>query len=175
MAVILSGKELSEKLTQQQKQRVAELKARGIYPGLAVVLVGEDPASTIYVRNKGIACETIGIYSETIRPAAGWLQSNAEPPEAGLGLSFCSCPSVSTLPQCNKRPADAGGGLMTICFNRIRDGTPSRCDQPLWESAARPCPASRDHPVGRSTTASRPSRSSSPSQRLLRRQLKFTF
>ena len=67
MAVILSGKELSEKLTQQQKQRVAELKARGIYPGLAVVLVGEDPASTIYVRNKGIACETIGIYSETIR------------------------------------------------------------------------------------------------------------
>lgn len=67
MAVILSGKELSEKLTQQQKQRVTELKARGIDPGLAVVLVGEDPASTIYVRNKGIACETIGIYSETIR------------------------------------------------------------------------------------------------------------
>jgi methylenetetrahydrofolate dehydrogenase (NADP+)/methenyltetrahydrofolate cyclohydrolase len=67
MAVILSGKELSEKLTQEQKQRVAELKAQGIHPGLAVVLVGEDPASTIYVRNKGIACETIGIHSETIR------------------------------------------------------------------------------------------------------------
>ncbi len=67
MAVVLSGKELSEKLTQEQKQRVAELKARGIHPGLAVVLVGEDPASQIYVRNKGIACETIGIYSQTVR------------------------------------------------------------------------------------------------------------
>lgn len=67
MAVILSGKALSEKLTQEQKKRVEELKAQGIHPGLAVVLVGEDPASQIYVRNKGIACETIGIYSETIR------------------------------------------------------------------------------------------------------------
>lgn len=67
MAVVLSGKELSEKLTQEQKLRVAELKARGIHPGLAVVLVGEDPASQIYVRNKGIACETIGIYSQTVR------------------------------------------------------------------------------------------------------------
>ncbi len=67
MAVILSGKDLSEKLTQEQKKRVDEMKARGIHPGLAVVLVGEDPASQIYVRNKGIACDTIGIYSETIK------------------------------------------------------------------------------------------------------------
>ncbi len=43
-----------------------ELSDKGIVPGLAVVLVGEDPASQIYVRNKGIACETVGIYSKTI-------------------------------------------------------------------------------------------------------------
>lgn len=66
MAIVLSGKELSEQLTQEQKKRVEELAKQGIYPGLAVVLVGEDPASQIYVRNKGIACETIGIHSVTI-------------------------------------------------------------------------------------------------------------
>ena len=67
MAIILSGKDLSAELTAQQKERTAELAQQGIYPGLVVVLVGEDSASQIYVRNKGIACETIGIYSKTIR------------------------------------------------------------------------------------------------------------
>ena len=78
MAVILSGKELSDKLTQEQKARVKEMKKQGIYPGLAVVLVGEDPASHIYVRNKGIACETIGIHSETVRLPAETRQEQLE-------------------------------------------------------------------------------------------------
>ncbi|NLC32455.1 MAG: bifunctional methylenetetrahydrofolate dehydrogenase/methenyltetrahydrofolate cyclohydrolase FolD [Clostridiales bacterium] len=67
MAKILSGKIMSEELTQEQIKRVGELKQKGITPGLAVVLVGEDPASQIYVRNKGIACESIGIYSRTLQ------------------------------------------------------------------------------------------------------------
>ena len=67
MAEILSGKTMSEELTREQTKRVQELKQKGIIPGLAVVLVGEDPASQIYVRNKGIACETIGIYSRTVQ------------------------------------------------------------------------------------------------------------
>ena len=78
MAVVLSGKELSQTLTQEQKLRVDELKQQGIYPGLAVVLVGEDPASQIYVRNKGIACETIGIYSRTIGLAPDSSQETLE-------------------------------------------------------------------------------------------------
>lgn len=78
MAIILSGKELSDKLTQEQKARVKEMKKQGIYPGLAVVLVGEDPASHIYVRNKGIACETIGIHSETVRLPAETSQEQLE-------------------------------------------------------------------------------------------------
>lgn len=45
----------------------AELLARGVQPGLAVVLVGEDPASQVYVRSKGKACEEAGMHSETIR------------------------------------------------------------------------------------------------------------
>ena len=44
-------------------ERVAELKARGIEPGLAVVIVGEDPASEVYVRNKHKACDEAGIRS----------------------------------------------------------------------------------------------------------------
>lgn len=67
MANILNGKTMSEKLTEDQIKRVNILKKQGITPGLAVVLVGEDAASEIYVRNKGIACDTIGIYSRTLK------------------------------------------------------------------------------------------------------------
>ncbi|MGI6214746.1 MAG: bifunctional methylenetetrahydrofolate dehydrogenase/methenyltetrahydrofolate cyclohydrolase FolD [Christensenellales bacterium] len=67
MANVLSGKTISAELTELQKQQVEKLKAKGIQPGLAVVLVGENPASQIYVRNKMRACEKIGIYSKTIR------------------------------------------------------------------------------------------------------------
>jgi methylenetetrahydrofolate dehydrogenase (NADP+)/methenyltetrahydrofolate cyclohydrolase len=67
MGIILSGKIMSEELTQQQIKRVEVLHQQGILPGLAVVLVGEDAGSQIYVRNKGLACQTIGIYSRTIQ------------------------------------------------------------------------------------------------------------
>lgn len=58
---------MSEELLKQQAEEVEQLKAKGVAPGLAVVLVGEDPASQIYVRNKGLACDKIGIVSRTIR------------------------------------------------------------------------------------------------------------
>lgn len=67
MAILLSGKELSQRLLEEQRQEAGRLKALGIQPGLAVVLVGDDPASEIYVRNKGLACEAIGIQSKTIK------------------------------------------------------------------------------------------------------------
>ncbi len=67
MAKILDGRLMAEELLLDQTRRVQELRQKGIVPGLAVVLVGEDPASQIYVRNKGLACERIGIHSETIR------------------------------------------------------------------------------------------------------------
>ncbi|MBR4081851.1 MAG: bifunctional methylenetetrahydrofolate dehydrogenase/methenyltetrahydrofolate cyclohydrolase FolD [Clostridia bacterium] len=66
-AHLLDGKIMSDEIKARIAQRVEALKAKGIHPGLAVILVGEDPASQIYVRNKGIACEKTGIYSETIR------------------------------------------------------------------------------------------------------------
>ena len=67
-AQILSGKELSAEIREQLKQRVKELKeAKGITPGLAVIQVGDDGGSTIYVNNKEKACAEVGIYSEVNR------------------------------------------------------------------------------------------------------------
>ncbi|MDO5143222.1 MAG: bifunctional methylenetetrahydrofolate dehydrogenase/methenyltetrahydrofolate cyclohydrolase FolD [bacterium] len=66
-AQILDGKAMSAALRAEIAQRVAALKEKGVTPGLAVILVGDDPASQIYVRNKGIGCEQTGMYSETIR------------------------------------------------------------------------------------------------------------
>lgn len=66
-AKILDGKVLSAQIRNEVSERVAALKARGITPSLAVILVGNDPASEIYVRNKGKGCEETGMISRTIR------------------------------------------------------------------------------------------------------------
>ena len=62
-ARIIDGVALSKTIRQQVAQRAAALSARGRKPGLAVILVGEDPASAVYVRNKVKACEECGLYS----------------------------------------------------------------------------------------------------------------
>ena len=64
MAQILKGKEVSARIKTELKTEVEKLKEQGILPGLAVIIVGEDPASQVYVRNKERACEECGIYSE---------------------------------------------------------------------------------------------------------------
>lgn len=63
-AKILDGKAVSQRLKDELKEEVAELNHKGIHPGLAVIIVGDDPASRIYVNNKKKACEYIGIHSE---------------------------------------------------------------------------------------------------------------
>ena len=63
-AKILSGKEVSARIKQELKNEADNLKAQGIMPGLAVVIVGDDPASRVYVNNKKKACEELGILSE---------------------------------------------------------------------------------------------------------------
>lgn len=64
MAKILSGKTVSQRIKDELKKEVAELKEKNINPGLAVIIVGDDPASRVYVNNKKKACDEIGIYSE---------------------------------------------------------------------------------------------------------------
>lgn len=63
MAKLLMGKEVSDRIKDEMKIEVENLKKAGINPGLAVILVGEDPASKVYVSNKKKACEYIGINS----------------------------------------------------------------------------------------------------------------
>ncbi len=59
----IDGNALSQKLRAEVTSRTAALKAKGNTPGLAVILVGENPASLVYVRNKVIACLDSGLHS----------------------------------------------------------------------------------------------------------------
>ena len=67
LAEILDGKVMSETLRAEIAEKVAGLKKKGVTPGLAVILAGDDPASEIYVRNKGKGCQQGGLHSETVR------------------------------------------------------------------------------------------------------------
>lgn len=64
MSKIIDGKQISAQVKQAVAEEVAQLKTEGIHPGLAVVLVGDNPASKVYVGSKEKACEQLGIYSE---------------------------------------------------------------------------------------------------------------
>src|SRR4249919_3854375 len=68
MPRILDGNRVRDEIKNELKPRVAVLAAAGRPPGLAVVLVGHNPASEIYVRNKIKTCHDLGIYSESITP-----------------------------------------------------------------------------------------------------------
>ena len=65
-AKLILGKEVSAEIYGELRQRIEALKAKGVTPGLAVVLVGEDPASQVYVRKKGEMCEELGMKSLTV-------------------------------------------------------------------------------------------------------------
>ena len=60
---IIDGKAVSKKVKEDVKAECEQLKAKGITPGLAVIIVGDDPASQVYVHNKEVACEACGFYS----------------------------------------------------------------------------------------------------------------
>lgn len=64
MSEIINGKELSKKIKKELKEKVKELKEKGINPKLAVIMVGDDAGSQVYVRNKSKACEKVGIKFE---------------------------------------------------------------------------------------------------------------
>ena len=66
-ATIIDGTAIGKAIREELKAEVAEMRKRGVVPGLTVVLVGEDPASQVYVRMKGKAADELGMKSDTIR------------------------------------------------------------------------------------------------------------
>lgn len=71
MAIIIDGKKIADEIKNEVKEETRRLKeTKGITPGLAVILVGDNPASQSYVRSKGKACEEMGFYSITERMPA---------------------------------------------------------------------------------------------------------
>ncbi|MFC4599190.1 bifunctional methylenetetrahydrofolate dehydrogenase/methenyltetrahydrofolate cyclohydrolase FolD [Cohnella hongkongensis] len=66
-AQLIEGKKISDSIREEIKAEAERLKGEGVTPGLVVILVGEDPASQVYVRNKAKACEQLGYYSEVVR------------------------------------------------------------------------------------------------------------
>lgn len=74
-AKLIDGTTVAKAIRAEVAEEVVALKARGVKPGLAVVLVGDDPASAIYVRMKGRACEEAGMHSVTIRLSAETTQA----------------------------------------------------------------------------------------------------
>ena len=79
MAKIIDGKAISKQIREEISAERAEFTAKtGITPGLAVIIVGEDPASQVYVRNKRKACDEVGFYSESYELPAETTQEELE-------------------------------------------------------------------------------------------------
>ncbi|MBE3076285.1 MAG: bifunctional 5,10-methylene-tetrahydrofolate dehydrogenase/5,10-methylene-tetrahydrofolate cyclohydrolase [Actinobacteria bacterium] len=74
-AELIDGRAIAQKVRAIRHIRAARLAARGVKPGLAVVLVGDDPASAVYARAKGNACEEAGMHSVTLRLPATTTQA----------------------------------------------------------------------------------------------------
>jgi methylenetetrahydrofolate dehydrogenase (NADP+)/methenyltetrahydrofolate cyclohydrolase len=74
-ARLIDGKAIAQELRGELAIRVARLRGEGVVPSLAVVIVGEDPASQVYVRNKTFACEAIGMRSQTHKLSADTTQA----------------------------------------------------------------------------------------------------
>ncbi len=69
-ARLLNGNDIARQIKEELRQQIDELRQAGVTPGLAAVLVGDNPASRIYVRNKIRACEELGLHSERLTPPA---------------------------------------------------------------------------------------------------------
>ena len=119
-ASLIDGKAIAAGFRQELAVRVARLKDRGTIPGLAVVLVGDDPASQVYVRNKALACEATGILSRVHRLSAATPQEqliafverlNADPAIHGILVQL-------PLP----RPLDARAVIEAITPDKDVDG-----------------------------------------------------
>ena len=135
-ATIIDGKAFAADLRAKIAEEVAALKAEhGVTPGLAVVLVGEDPASQVYVRNKGEQTQAAGMYSETHRLAAETTQDellalvaklNADPKIHGVLVQFPVPSHISQMDVVAALSPDKDvDGLTVLNAGRLASGLPA--------------------------------------------------
>jgi methylenetetrahydrofolate dehydrogenase (NADP+)/methenyltetrahydrofolate cyclohydrolase len=134
-AQIIDGKAFAAKVREQVAQEVAALKAKGVTPGLAVVLVGEDPASQVYVRNKGEQTLAAGMHSVTHRLAEDTPQEdllalvatlNDDPAIHGILVQFPVPPHMDQARIVAAISPDKDvDGLNVINAGRLASGLPS--------------------------------------------------
>ena len=116
-ATILDGKEVAAAVQEEVWTKVAELRARGIQPGLATVLVGEDPASHVYVRNKRRTAEKVGITSFHHELDAGVTQEDVE----GLLDDLSADPAVHGILLQLPLPGDLDGEAAVMHIDPSKD------------------------------------------------------
>ena len=106
MPTILDGKLIRDQLNAESKPRVDALRAAHRAPGLAVVLVGHDPASEIYVRNKVKTCGELGIFGEEHKPPASAttdeLKAMLRPSDLPMDMEKAGKPAPPSKP--NRQP-----------------------------------------------------------------------
>ena len=119
-ATLIDGKSLATAVRASQKSAIDALSARGVRPGLAAVLVGNDPASHVYVRNKARACEEIGVRSEVHLLPEGAAESALLECIAKLNADPCVHGILVQLPL--PRHLDSSRALEAISPNKDVDG-----------------------------------------------------
>jgi methylenetetrahydrofolate dehydrogenase (NADP+)/methenyltetrahydrofolate cyclohydrolase len=134
-AKVIDGQALAARLRAQMAEKVTKLVAEtGVRPGLAVVLVGEDPASQTYVRNKGIACREAGFTAEEIKLPATTPQGelhavidrlNADPKIHGILVQLPLPKSLDEMAAVGRiAPEKDADGLLPISLGRLVTGLP---------------------------------------------------
>ena len=131
---ILDGKALAARIKEGLKKEVAQLTAEGLTPGLAVILVGEDPASQVYVRNKERACAELGINSWKHHLPADTSQEdlvqlvkriNADPEVHGILVQLPLPAQINTHPQLDAiDPAKDVDGFHPVNLGLLAAGRP---------------------------------------------------
>ena len=171
-ATLIDGKSLAAALRAAQKSAIESLAARGVRPGLAAILVGDDPASRVYVRNKARACEETGVRSEVHEfpadvSAAALLervaQLNADPRVHGILVQLPLPPQLDAagILACVS-PAKDVDGFHAVNLGALLQGRPGFVPgtpagvMRLLEHAGVPLAGKNATIVGRSTIVGKP-------------------
>jgi len=171
-ARILDGKSLAAQVRARVKEEVAALSRRGIRPGLAVILAGDDPASHVYVRNKTRACEETGVHSQQIDYPASVTQEelirrisklNADPAVHGILVQLPLPPGIDSAAVLNAvSPDKDADGFHPANLGALLAGAPRfvpctpRGVMRLLEHAGVALAGRRAVVVGRSTIVGKP-------------------